>query len=91
MKEKLVGMLMGGHNSEHEVSLKTGAALAAALQPDQRRTGTECRRQSLDLESGFPGGIPDPHMGGILSHSGTPEDQPFLLFSALLIHDQAAE
>lgn len=31
MKEKLVGMLMGGHNSEHEVSLKTGAALAAAL------------------------------------------------------------
>ncbi|RME23695.1 MAG: D-alanine--D-alanine ligase [Deltaproteobacteria bacterium] len=30
-KQKLVGMLMGGHNSEHEVSMRTGAALAAAL------------------------------------------------------------
>jgi D-alanine-D-alanine ligase len=31
MKDKHVGMLMGGGNSEHEVSLKTGAALARAL------------------------------------------------------------
>jgi D-alanine-D-alanine ligase len=31
VKDKHVGMLMGGGNSEHEVSLKTGAALAAAL------------------------------------------------------------
>lgn len=31
MKDKHVGMLMGGGNAEHEVSLKTGAALAAAL------------------------------------------------------------
>jgi D-alanine-D-alanine ligase len=31
MKNKHIGMLMGGHNAEHEVSLKTGAALAAAL------------------------------------------------------------
>ena len=31
MKDKHVGMLMGGGNAEHEVSLKTGAALAKAL------------------------------------------------------------
>ncbi|HUU00394.1 MAG TPA: D-alanine--D-alanine ligase [Myxococcota bacterium] len=31
MKTKHIGMLMGGHNAEHEVSLKTGAALEAAL------------------------------------------------------------
>ena len=31
MKDKHVGMLMGGGNAEHEVSLKTGAALAEAL------------------------------------------------------------
>lgn len=31
MKDKHVGMLMGGGNAEHEVSLKTGAALAQAL------------------------------------------------------------
>jgi D-alanine-D-alanine ligase len=31
MKNKHVGMLMGGHNSEHEVSMRTGAALAKAL------------------------------------------------------------
>ncbi len=31
MKDKRIGMLMGGHNAEHEVSLKTGAAMAAAL------------------------------------------------------------
>jgi D-alanine-D-alanine ligase len=31
VKHKRVGMLMGGGNAEHEVSLKTGAALAQAL------------------------------------------------------------
>jgi len=31
VKDKHVGMLMGGGNAEHEVSLKTGAALAQAL------------------------------------------------------------
>jgi D-alanine-D-alanine ligase len=31
MKGKRIGMLMGGQNSEHEVSLRTGAALARAL------------------------------------------------------------
>ena len=31
VKDKQVGMLMGGGNAEHEVSLKTGAALAKAL------------------------------------------------------------
>jgi D-alanine-D-alanine ligase len=31
VKDKHVGMLMGGGNAEHEVSLKTGAALAKAL------------------------------------------------------------
>jgi D-alanine-D-alanine ligase len=31
MKDKKVGMLMGGHNAEHEVSMETGAALAKAL------------------------------------------------------------
>ncbi len=31
MKDKHIGMLMGGHNSEHEVSMRTGAALGAAL------------------------------------------------------------
>jgi D-alanine-D-alanine ligase len=31
MKDKHVGLLMGGGNAEHEVSLKTGAALAQAL------------------------------------------------------------
>ena len=32
MKNKHVGMLMGGHNAEHEVSMKTGAALSKALE-----------------------------------------------------------
>ncbi len=31
MKDKHIGMLMGGHNAEHEVSLKTGKALSEAL------------------------------------------------------------
>jgi D-alanine-D-alanine ligase len=31
VKDKHVGMLMGGHNAEHEVSLRTGAALTKAL------------------------------------------------------------
>jgi len=31
MKNKQIGMLMGGGNSEHEVSLRSGAALAGAL------------------------------------------------------------
>jgi D-alanine-D-alanine ligase len=31
VKDKHIGMLMGGGNAEHEVSLKTGAALAQAL------------------------------------------------------------
>ncbi len=31
MRGKHIGMLMGGHNAEHEVSLCTGAALARAL------------------------------------------------------------
>ena len=31
MKDKHVGMLLGGHNSEHEVSMRTGAALGRAL------------------------------------------------------------
>ena len=31
MKEKRLGMLMGGNNAEHDVSLATGRALAAAL------------------------------------------------------------
>ena len=31
MKAEHVGMLMGGHNAEHEVSLKTGRALSEAL------------------------------------------------------------
>lgn len=31
MKNKRIGMLMGGHNSEHEVSLRSGQALGAAL------------------------------------------------------------
>lgn len=31
MKTKRIGMLMGGHNAEHEVSLKTGRALGDAL------------------------------------------------------------
>ena len=32
MKDKRIGMLMGGHNAEHEVSLSTGNALADALE-----------------------------------------------------------
>ncbi|MBW1806909.1 MAG: D-alanine--D-alanine ligase [Deltaproteobacteria bacterium] len=32
MKDKLIGMLLGGHNAEHEVSLQSGAALTRALQ-----------------------------------------------------------
>jgi D-alanine-D-alanine ligase len=31
MLDKQIGMLLGGHNAEHEVSLQTGAALAKAL------------------------------------------------------------
>jgi len=31
MKDKRIGMLMGGHNAEHEVSINTGKALAGAL------------------------------------------------------------
>ncbi len=31
LKSMRIGMLMGGHNAEHEVSLKTGSALSAAL------------------------------------------------------------
>jgi len=46
MKDKRIGMLMGGHNAEHEVSMSTGRALAEAL----RRRGYQVIDIVVDTE-----------------------------------------
>lgn len=51
MKDKHVGMLMGGHNAEHEVSMKTGAALARALRARGYRVS------DIEVDQDLPGVI----------------------------------
>ena len=48
MKDKRIGMLMGGHNAEHEVSINTGKALAGAL----RSRG--CRVVEIVVDTDLP-------------------------------------
>ena len=55
MKDSHVGMLMGGHNAEHEVSMKTGAALARALRARGYRVS------DIEVDKDLP---------GVIGHSG---------------------